>query len=123
MKGIGFNFQDTDQEGHITKMKFVSPEEATKFKKVDFQMSNPMPQHLVQRVNAQFRKAKNESSRYHYCGKYGHIRSYCFKLHGYPQTLTHSRVLRRSPQGKREWKIKATISSLVVQTTCDTSFR
>ena len=28
MKGIGFNSQDTDQEGHKTKMKFVSPEEA-----------------------------------------------------------------------------------------------
>ena len=29
MKGIGFNYQDTNQEGKKTKMEFVSSEEST----------------------------------------------------------------------------------------------
>ena len=85
MKGIGFNYKNTNPESQSTKMDFVAPKKQTEFKQTDFQMSNPKSQHVVQHVNTQVRSFKNATWRCHYCGRFGHIRPYCFKLYGYPQ--------------------------------------
>src|ERR1044072_8266434 len=86
-------------------------------------MSNQKSQQDVQHANAQVRKGKNTPWKCHYCGRYGHIRPYCFKLYGYPQTQIHSRMLNRNPQDKREWKLKEAVTGLVAHTSSDVSFR
>ena len=42
----------------------------------------------------------------HHCGRYGHIRPYCYKLYGYPQAHVQPKVSCKSVQARKEWKPK-----------------
>ncbi|WJX56911.1 hypothetical protein P8452_42524 [Trifolium repens] len=51
-------------------------------------------------------KRKFTSLKCHYCGKYGHIKSFCYKLYGYPKKKPQPRVYHRMARTKNEWKPK-----------------
>ena len=38
------------------------------------------------------------------CGKHGHIRPYCYRLHGYPQSHGQPRINTQSVKARKEWK-------------------
>jgi len=42
----------------------------------------------------------------HNCGRYGHIRPYCYKLYGYPQPRDKPKVSGKIVQARKEWKPK-----------------
>src|ERR1044072_3458123 len=85
MKDIGFDYKSTNQEGRNTRKSCVASERETEFKKqIEYQVSDKKSQHPVQHVHTQVRSLKNVTWRCHYCGRYGHIRPYCFKLYGCP---------------------------------------
>jgi hypothetical protein len=47
-------------------------------------------------------KRKSTSLKCHHCGKYGHIKSFCYKLYGYPKKKAKPRAYHR--MAKKEWK-------------------
>ena len=57
-------------------------------------------------------KNKRKKWRCHYCGKYGHIKPFCYHLHGHPHHGTQSSSSRR----KMMWVPKHKTVSLVVHT-------
>jgi len=69
-------------------------------------MLDHMSQHHVRHMNLQPRNKKKSPRICHHCGRYGHIRSYCYKLYGYPQPHVHPKVSGKSVQARKEWKPK-----------------
>ncbi|GAU38939.1 hypothetical protein TSUD_372690, partial [Trifolium subterraneum] len=47
---------------------------------------------------------KHRPWRCHYCGRKGHIRPFCYKLHGYPQEKQQTEPI---PMIQQEWKVKS----------------
>jgi len=77
-------------------------------------MLDHMPQHLVRHLNPQPRNKKKSPWICHHCSRYGHIRSYCYKLYGYPQPHVQPKVRGKSVQARKEWKPKTpNVSSLM----------
>jgi len=101
MKGIGFDYGTVNKEIKIPTKKFVSPK-----KKTEFVMLDHMSQHPVRHLNPQPRNKKKSPWICHHCGRYGHIRPYCYKLYGYPQPHVHPKVSGKSVQARKEWKLK-----------------
>lgn len=61
----------------------------------------------------------NLSLRCHHCGRYGHIRPYCFELYGYPQSYIQPRLKRKDGkhiQAMKEWKPKPVVNSFIYHT-------
>ncbi|KAK2358620.1 gag-protease polyprotein [Trifolium repens] len=61
-------------------------------------------------------KRKSTSLKCHYCGKYGHIKSFCYKLYGYPKKKPQPRAYHRMARTKKEWKPKAKVAAHIAQT-------
>ena len=59
----------------------------------------------------------------YYCGKYGHIRPYCFKLYGCPQAQTQSQVLNANSQHKKKRKPQESVHSLIKNTSLKVSLK
>jgi hypothetical protein len=96
MKGIGFDYGTMNKEIKNPTKKFVPPK-----KKTEFVMLDQMPQHPVRHLNPQPRNKKKSPWICHHFGKKGHIRSFCFKLYGYPQPMSNQRsVVRLLKLGK-----------------------
>jgi len=55
-------------------------------------MLDHMPQHLVRHLNPKPRNNKKSPWICHHCGRYGHIRPYCYKLYRYPQSYVQPKV-------------------------------
>jgi hypothetical protein len=87
MKGIVFDYGTVNNESKIPTKKFVSPK-----KKTEFAMLDHMSQHLVWHLITQPRNKKKSPWICHHCGRYGHIRPYCYKFYGYPQPHVHPKV-------------------------------
>ena len=52
MKGIGFDYKSTNQEGQNTRRDFVASESQTEFKKqIEYQVAHKKPQHQVQHMH------------------------------------------------------------------------
>ncbi|XP_050887267.1 uncharacterized protein LOC127092437 [Lathyrus oleraceus] len=77
LRGIGFKNQSLHSQGESSMTNFVLPGEESKPA-----MSKPLSQH---HANHQNLHTKGRSSRWicHYCGKYRHIKPFCFILYGY----------------------------------------
>ncbi|WJX28187.1 beta-glucosidase [Trifolium repens] len=58
-------------------------------------------------------KRKSTSLNCHYCGKYGHIKPFCYKLFGYPKKKPQPRAYHRMARTKKEWKPKAKVAALI----------
>jgi hypothetical protein len=52
----------------------------------------------------------------HYCGKYVHIKSFCYKLYGYPKKKPQPRAYHRNARTKKEWKAKVKITAHIALT-------
>lgn len=59
----------------------------------------------------------NSNRRCHHCGRYEHIRLYCFILYGYPQSYRQPRPKRKGKKThvKKVWKSKETVKCLLAQ--------
>ncbi|KAI5436125.1 hypothetical protein KIW84_022538 [Lathyrus oleraceus] len=80
-----------------------SKAEVQKFK----QKSQPMSQHQRTRMS-NHQKKKFQRWRCHYCGRFGHIKPFCYRLHGYPNQTTHVRPKQKAsklnaPIKKQKW--------------------
>jgi hypothetical protein len=53
----------------------------------------------------------------HHCGERGHIRPFCFKLHGYPEWYNETGTTSSVPNKKKEWKTKSDETGLVAHAT------
>ena len=69
-------------------------------------MLDHMPQHPVQHRNPQKINKRKSPWRCHYCGRHGHIRSYYYRLYGYPHPHVQPKVSGKIVQARKEWKPK-----------------
>jgi hypothetical protein len=65
-------------------------------------ISKPMLKHFEEHQNSKNKKKSPWIC--HHCGRYGHIRPYCYKL--YPPTHVQPKVSGKSVQARKEWKPK-----------------
>ncbi|MCH82421.1 gag-protease polyprotein, partial [Trifolium medium] len=130
MKGLGFD-NHVNKEVKIVPKKTIPPK-----KKIQEQMSNRMSQHLaqqknqksnnmsqhqVQHVSPQHKGYKEPIKRCDHCGRSGHMRSQCFKLHGYPQRPKSPRQSKKEIQAQKVWKSKDTQTKKVSKPKATTS--
>jgi hypothetical protein len=86
MSGLGF-VKESSSEFKSSKA------EVQKIK----QKSQPMSQHHGnRRINHQ--KKKFQRWRCHYCGRFGHIKPFCYRLHGYPNQTPQVRPKKKAPK-------------------------
>ncbi|GAU24655.1 hypothetical protein TSUD_322630 [Trifolium subterraneum] len=88
-------------------------------------MSRKVPQHPMQHHGNSYYKRpmkhhgnsyykKHRPWRCHYCGRKGHIRPFCYKLHGYPQEKQQTEPI---PMIQQEWKVKS--ENITIKTKVD----
>jgi len=77
-KAIGFDYRALNKQQQNQDKKFF-PVVGT----YDTTMSKPMSQHPKEHQSSKS-KGISRPLRCHNCGRCGHIRSYCYKLYGYP---------------------------------------
>ena len=99
-RGLGFNPKSA---GRTTMTEFVPAKNST---------GATMSQHRSRHHGTQQKKSKRKKWRCHYCGKYGHIKPFCYHLHGHPHHGTQSSSSGR----KMVWVPKHKTVSLVVHT-------
>ncbi|KAL3034124.1 hypothetical protein AAZX31_02G175300 [Glycine max] len=99
-RGLGFNPKSA---GRTTMTKFVPAKNST---------GATMSQHRSRHHGTQQKRSKRKNWRCHYCGKYGHIKPFCYHLHGHPHHGTQSSSSGR----KMMWVPKHKTVSLVVHT-------
>src|ERR1044072_3569550 len=88
-KGNDFDYNPINEEGQKPKSKVVTPEEKSEFVQInDFQKNIKMSQHVVQHVSPSVRSSKQSTWVCHYCGRFGHLRPYCYRLYGYPKVTS-----------------------------------
>ena len=80
--------------------KFIPPE-----RKYEPMMSDQVLQHLARHQETQI-KVKFFPWKCHYCGKYGHINPFCYRMHGYQKHPTHPRDNHVMIKTRKEWKPK-----------------
>jgi hypothetical protein len=77
------------------------------------QKSHPMSQHQRTRMS-KHQKKKFQRWRCHYCGRFGHIKPFCYRLHGYPNQTSQGRPKKKVskhnvPIKKQTWAAKQTL--------------
>lgn len=105
----------------IPTKKFITPEKIT-----EFLLKDHMSQHPTQHVYPHNKGNKKSSWMFHHCGRYGHIRPFCSRLYGYPQSCNHPRLNKRKgkkTQAKKVWKSKEIITCLITHSSLRVSSR
>ena len=116
-KGIGFDYSAVNEEGQNAEKNFVVSQSKSEFvQHTDYKKFPKKSQHPIKHVDSQVRGLKQTTWICHYCGRYGHLRPYCYKLHGYPRMLPKSQVPKVKNHKKREWKDKNEVSALIAHT-------
>ncbi|XP_057432497.1 uncharacterized protein LOC130725270 [Lotus japonicus] len=118
MKGIGYGLEPTSEGGSKSENNFVPSEKRTEFK-VTNQMFQQGVKHVypqIPYVYPQVRSKRNYSWRCHHCGRFGHIRPYCYKLFGFPRPSNRYYVNYQPDQRRQEWKPKGGIHALIAHT-------
>lgn len=82
-------------------------------------MSGKMSQHPVKHPY----KAKFLPWKCHYCGRYGHKKSCCFRLYGYPKHPTQPIDNHVTSKTRKEWKSKVVNTSPIAHTSLRVSSR
>ena len=59
----------------------------------------------------------------HHCGKRGHIRPFCYRLHGYPDQKPEPSVVQEDNVTKKEWRPKGENVGLIAHTSLRASSR
>ncbi|GAU37544.1 hypothetical protein TSUD_369920 [Trifolium subterraneum] len=112
---------------NVNKLKTYNPELMyTHPKEVPgANMSRKVPQHPMQHHGNSYYKRpmkhhgnsyykKHRPWRCHYCGRKGHIRPFCYKLHGYPHEKQQTEPI---PMIQQEWKVKS--ENITIKTKVD----
>ncbi|WJX19410.1 hypothetical protein P8452_09112 [Trifolium repens] len=70
-------------------------------------------------------KKRSTTVKCHYCGKNGHSKSSCYKLHGYPKKKSQPqhRAYHAKARTKKEWKPKAKVAAHIAHTSLRASSR
>src|SRR3954464_7201440 len=93
MSGIGF----VGTKKHSQDGNRVKPET---------EVLNPMSKHVTQHHEKSEMKRKFQRWRCHYCGRFGHIKPFCFILYGYPDQAPYYKPKQIMPIQKQQWKPK-----------------
>ncbi|KAK2369181.1 gag-protease polyprotein [Trifolium repens] len=114
-KSIGYDYKVLNKTQQSQNTKFKPAEEV-----FDPYTGNMMPQHHMHhsvtspipqsmqhpKSHAHRHKRRPKSWVCHHCGRKGHIRPYCFKLHGYPEWYQEAKPEPEVINVKKEWKPK-----------------
>ncbi|XP_058771038.1 uncharacterized protein LOC131644531 [Vicia villosa] len=71
--------------------------------KPETEMLNPMSRHATQHQDRSKMKRKFQRWRCHHCGRFGHIKPFCFRLYGYPDQAPYYRPKQVMPIQKPQW--------------------
>src|SRR3954470_144799 len=74
--------------------------------KPEVEMLKPMSKHVTQHHEKSEMKRKFQRWRCHYCGRFGHIKPFCFRLYGYPDQAPYYKPKQIMPIHKQQWKPK-----------------
>ncbi|XP_057443220.1 uncharacterized protein LOC130735138 [Lotus japonicus] len=119
LKGLGYEIDSTNNDFKKTTHQFVPAE-----RKSEFHMSNQLSQHVVKHVYPQtshVQKKGNSGWKCNHCGKHGHIRSHCYRLHGYPKAKASKSGNYKSK--KKEWRPKSNLTAFVSSTSGEVSLK
>src|ERR1044072_2836804 len=103
-KGIGFDYKVVNEESQKPKQKFVVSEEKEFVQDIKYQT-------IV-------KKARWVC---HYCGRYGHLKPYCYRLHGYPETTSKAPIHKARKSAKKAWRVKGMESAQIAYTSLKVS--
>src|ERR1044072_7907454 len=103
-KGVGFDYKYVNEEGQKLKKEFVVSAEKEFAQDIDNQTT--------------VKKAKWVC---HYCGRYGHIKPYCYRLHGYPDTTPKKVHLKTRQSVKKGWRVKVKETAQIAHTSLKVS--
>src|ERR1051325_8240965 len=89
--------------GYVEGKKFVDNKRKNRPHKP---MSKQLSQHWVQHQDHRNINKKFQRWRCHYCGRFGHIKSFCFRLHGYPNQVPYVKPKSNKASYTQHWKKK-----------------
>ncbi|GAU10383.1 hypothetical protein TSUD_419050, partial [Trifolium subterraneum] len=100
-------------EHHKRRPRFagISYENVNKLKTYNPELMYTHPKEVP---GANMSRKKHRLWRCHYCGRKGHIRPFCYKLHGYPQEKQQTEPI---PMIQQEWKVKS--ENITIKTKVD----
>jgi hypothetical protein len=116
-KGIGFEYNETNKEGQKPITKFVTPEAKSEFvqNKV-YQESIKKSEHVVQHVASSVKGTRHATWVCHHCGRYGHLKPYCYKLYGFPKDALKGQIPKARAHNKKVWRVKKNESAQIAHT-------
>src|SRR3954462_8099397 len=101
---VGKSSRDMSGIGFVSTKKYVQDSSRTK---PEAEMSKPMSKHVTQHHEKGEMKRKFQRWRCHYCGRFGHIKPFCFRLYGYPDQAPSYKPKQIMPIQKQHWKPKS----------------
>src|SRR3954464_5774863 len=101
---VGKSSRDMTGIGFVSTKKYVQDSSRTK---PEAEMSKPMSKHVTQHHEKGEMKRKFQRWRCHYCGRFGHIKPFCFRLYGYPDQAPSYKPKQIMPIQKQQWKPKS----------------
>src|ERR1051325_1248482 len=72
--------------GYVAAKKFADNKKKNRH---DKSMSKQMSQHRTQHQDQRNMKKKFQRWRCDYCGRFGHIKPFCYRLYGYPNQIPY----------------------------------
>src|SRR4051812_35927638 len=101
---VGKSSRDMSGIGFVGAKKYVQDSSRTK---PEAEMLKPMSKHVTQHHEKGEMKRKFQRWRCHYCGRFGHIKPFCFRLYGYPDQAPSYKPKQIMPIQKQQWKPKS----------------
>src|SRR3954467_15056421 len=101
---VGKSSRDMTGIGFVSTKKYVQDSSRTK---PEAEMSKPMSKHVTLHHEKGEMKRKFQRWRCHYCGRFGHIKPFCFRLYGYPDQAPSYKPKQTMPIQKQQWKPKS----------------
>src|ERR1051325_4759182 len=97
--------------GHVTTKKSA---DNRKKNRPDKSMSKQMSQHWGQHQDQRNMNKKFQRWRCHHCGRFGHIKPFCYRLHGYPNQTLYVKPKNSKVPYTQQWKKRT--ASLIAHT-------
>ncbi|KAI5409934.1 hypothetical protein KIW84_055406 [Lathyrus oleraceus] len=110
----GIRYNDSKPESSYTSAKSQA-----KSKCIHNKSKPVMSHHMSQHQRRKQQKGKHQRWRCHHCGKFGHLKPFCYKLYGYPRPAHHhqshyqSRPKQHRPIIKKQWIPKTNVTGLI----------
>ncbi|WJX67153.1 hypothetical protein P8452_51646 [Trifolium repens] len=137
LKSIGYNYTALNQHQQNKNTKFLPADEVIDPYTGERMLQPPAPHSKTYpyvRIGQNSRSGPNNhrapghhgrSRKWvcHHCGKKGHIRPFCFRLHGYPKHWEQSKTVPKRETIKKEWRPKSENVGLIAHTSLRTSSR